>query len=127
MIQPKLDRYRLALEQIRDASPPEGGLIAGVDTLSEFAEGLQKRAGDALRGVVPDRQNGDGLSFPQPPVSKLHRQAASMFLCWPMNVLDLCKEDKDLPAAIEKLAAFIAVWEAKGATRDAAEGAPDAR
>lgn len=122
---PQPDHFRTALEQIRDARPPEGGLTAGVDTLSAFAERLQTRAGAALRGTVRDRQNGDGLSFPQPPVSKLHRQAASMFLCWPMNVLDLCKEDKDLPAAIEKLAAFIAVWEAKGATRDAAEGAEE--
>lgn len=76
----------------------------------------------------PSRQD-DGRPFVQPLVTELHRQSASMFFCWPTNAIDLCKEDKDLPAAIDKLAAFIAVWEAKGAdtltrpTRDAAEGA----
>jgi regulator of protease activity HflC (stomatin/prohibitin superfamily) len=53
-----------------------------------------------------------------PAPTKLHLEAAAGFLCWPMNVVDLCKKDADLPDAVSKLAAFVARWEAKG--RDAA-------
>lgn len=42
------DDFQTALEQIRDAAPPEGGLMRGVDTWSAFAERLQKIAADAL-------------------------------------------------------------------------------
>lgn len=63
------------------------------------------------------------LDYPEPVVTDQHRQAASMFLCWPMNVADLCKRDEDLPRAIEAVADFIARWEAKG--RGAAELRPD--
>lgn len=37
-----------------------------------------------------------------------HLQAASMFLCWPTNAADLCKQDSDLPNAVAALAQFIA-------------------
>ena len=43
-----------------------------------------------------------------------HRQSASMFLCWPANVIDLCKTDADLPKAVEAVAVFIASWEEIG-------------
>lgn len=48
-------------------------------------------------------------------VQEIHRQAASLFLCWPTNAIDLAKNDSDLPEFIAKLAQFIANWEAKGA------------
>jgi hypothetical protein len=54
-------------------------------------------------------------------ITNKHREAASMFLCWPMGVADLCKKDDDLPEAIEKLAGFIARWEAMGAASHAEE------
>lgn len=49
-----------------------------------------------------------------PAPTKLHHEAAAGFLCWPMNAVDLCKKDADLPEAVSKLAAFVARWEAKG-------------
>ena len=36
------------------------------------------------------------------------RQAASMFLCWPMNCVDLAKRDEDLPKLVVELAEFLA-------------------
>lgn len=36
------------------------------------------------------------------------RQAASMFLCWPMNMIELAKKDTDLPKLVVELAKFIA-------------------
>lgn len=47
-------------------------------------------------------------------VTEIHKSSASGFLCWPMNVLDLCQKDSDLPKAVEKLSEFVARWEAKG-------------
>jgi hypothetical protein len=46
--------------------------------------------------------------------TKLHREAAMGFLCWPMNVVDLCKEDASLPKAVDELAGFVARWEDMG-------------
>lgn len=63
------------------------------------------------------------LDQPEHTVTDQHRQAASMFLCWPMNVIDLCKRDEDLPKVIEAVADFIARWEAKG--RAAGERRPE--
>lgn len=43
-----------------------------------------------------------------------HRLAASMFLCWPGNRLDLAKQDDTLPELVAELAKLLARWEAKG-------------
>lgn len=59
----------------------------------------------------PAPSHSDALD---PAPTKLHHEAAAGFLCWPMNVVDLCKKDADLPVAVSKLAAFVARWEAKG-------------
>jgi hypothetical protein len=40
------------------------------------------------------------------------RQAASMFLCWPMNMIELAKKDETLPEFVAELAKFIARREA---------------
>jgi hypothetical protein len=62
------------------------------------------------RESQPDTRDAD--MHPEP--TELHRQAASMFFCWPTNAIDLAKKDSDLPELIEKLAQFIAAWERKG-------------
>jgi hypothetical protein len=63
----------------------------------------------------------------QPEVTDLHRQSASGFLCWPMNMIDLAKRDQDLPQLVDELAKFIARWEAMGANKAAVHKLIDAR
>lgn len=46
--------------------------------------------------------------------SREHRQSASMFLCWPGNMLDAAKDDERLPELIEALAKMFARWESRG-------------
>lgn len=52
------------------------------------------------------------------------RQAASQFLCWPMNMLDLAKQDDKLPDLVVELAKFIARRE-RNALAAAERLAPD--
>lgn len=55
---PQLD-FETALLTIRDASPPESGFMAGVDTWSALVEELQKIAGDAVAGHNATEGSGE--------------------------------------------------------------------
>jgi len=63
-----------------------------------------------IRNAVADAMRGDEDA------SNKHREAASLFLFWPSNFIDLAKSPESYPQLVVELAKFIARWEEIGRT-----------
>jgi hypothetical protein len=72
------------------------------------SEGLPEAERLKIRNEIADAMRGDDEA------AAIHREAASLFLFWPTQAIDLARTPETYPKFVTELAKFLARWEEKG-------------